>query len=79
MLTSQSLRDASGVEAEILFLELMIDHHKGGVEMAEAVLPLTERPEVTYLADTIVAGQQAEIATMEEMLAARKALYDPPG
>ena len=63
--------DASGVDAEILFLELMIDHHMGGVEMAEAVLPLTDRPEVTYLADTIVAGQQAEIATMEEMLAAR--------
>jgi uncharacterized protein (DUF305 family) len=65
----QKLRDASGAGAEILFLELMIEHHKGGVEMAEAVLPLTERPEVTYLADTIVAGQQAEIATMEDMLA----------
>ena len=74
----QKLRDASGVEAEMLFLELMIEHHKGGVEMAEAVLPLTKRTEVTYLADTIVAGQQAEIATMEDMLAARKALYDPP-
>ena len=70
----QKLRDASGREAEILFLQLMIEHHKGGVEMAEAVLPLTEREEVTYLADTIVAGQQAEIATMEDMLAARNAL-----
>lgn len=73
------LRAAEGVEAELLFLELMIDHHAGGVEMAEAVLPLTDRTEVTYLADTIVAGQQAEIATMEQMLADRKALYDPPG
>ncbi|MEO8105989.1 MAG: DUF305 domain-containing protein [Actinomycetes bacterium] len=71
------LSRAEGVEAEILFLELMIDHHQGGVEMAQAVLPLTERTEVTYLADTIVAGQQAEIATMETMLANRKALYDP--
>jgi uncharacterized protein (DUF305 family) len=65
------LRRAKGTEAEILFLELMIAHHQGGVEMAEAVLPLTERDEVRYLADTIVAGQQAEIAAMEEMLAAR--------
>lgn len=73
------LRAAEGVEAELLFLELMIDHHRGGVEMAEAVLPLTDRTEVSYLADTIVAGQQAEIATMEQMLADRKALYDPPG
>jgi uncharacterized protein (DUF305 family) len=64
---------AEGVEAEILFLELMIDHHRGGVEMAEAVLPLTERSEVTYLADTIVAGQQAEIAAMQTMLEEREA------
>lgn len=71
------LSQARGLEAEILFLELMIDHHQGGVDMAEAVLPLTERAEVTYLADTIVAGQQAEIATMETMLEERKALYDP--
>lgn len=69
----EDLSQARGVEAEILFLELMIDHHQGGVEMAEAVLPLTERSEVTYLADTIVAGQQAEIATMETMLEERKA------
>lgn len=67
----QTLRDASGVAAERMFLELMIEHHKGGVEMADAVLPLTDRTEVTYLADTIVAGQQAEIATMQDMLAAR--------
>lgn len=71
------LDKAKGMEAELLFLELMIDHHQGGVEMAEAVLPLTERAEVTYLADTIVAGQQAEIATMETMLGTRKLLYDP--
>lgn len=67
------LREASDVDAELLFLELMIEHHMGGVEMAEAVLPLTDRTEVTYLADTIVAGQQAEIATMEDMIAARLA------
>lgn len=73
------LRAAKGVEAELLFLELMVDHHAGGVEMADAVLPLTDRTEVRYLADTIVAGQQAEIVTMEDMIAERKLLYDPPG
>jgi uncharacterized protein (DUF305 family) len=39
--------------------------------MAEAVLPLTDRSEVDYLAQTIVDGQSAEIATMEQMLADR--------
>jgi uncharacterized protein (DUF305 family) len=67
----EELRSLDGVEAERLFLELMIDHHTGGVEMAEAVLPLTDRDEVDRLAQTIVDGQTAEIATMEQMLAER--------
>jgi uncharacterized protein (DUF305 family) len=67
----ERLRQAKGVEAEVVFLELMIAHHAGGVEMAEAVLPLTDRSEVDYLAQTIVDGQSAEIATMEQMLASR--------
>ncbi len=65
------LRAAKGVEAERLFLKLMIEHHKGGVEMAKAVLPLTDRDEVKYIADTIVKSQEAEIATMEQMLSDR--------
>jgi uncharacterized protein (DUF305 family) len=65
------LRAAEGVEAEALFLKLMIEHHKGGVEMAKAVLPLTDRDEVKYIADTIVKSQEAEIATMEQMLSDR--------
>ncbi|MFL6070318.1 MAG: DUF305 domain-containing protein [Actinomycetes bacterium] len=65
------LRTAKGVEAERLFLKLMIAHHQGGIEMAKAIQPLTDRPEVDYLATTIVQGQEAEIATMQQMLADR--------
>jgi uncharacterized protein (DUF305 family) len=65
------LRAAKGVEAERLFLKLMIAHHEGGIEMAKAVQPLTDRPEVDYLASTIVQGQESEIATMQQMLADR--------
>jgi uncharacterized protein (DUF305 family) len=64
----EQLASLEGVAAEREFLELMIDHHLGGVEMAEAVIPLTERDEVQRLAQTIVNGQQAEVATMEQML-----------
>ena len=67
----EELQSAKGVEAEKLFLKLMIAHHEGGIEMAKAVIPLTDRDEVDYLADTIVKGQQAEITTMEQMLADR--------
>ena len=65
------LADADGVAAEKLFLELMIAHHNGGVEMAKAVLERTQRPEVRNLAQSMVNAQSAEIQTMTQMLAAR--------
>jgi len=66
------LETASGVEAERLFLELMTEHHRGGVEMAEAVVPLTNRDEVQRLAQTIVTGQTGEIEYMQDLLAERQ-------
>jgi len=66
------LEAASGVEAERLFLELMTEHHRGGVEMAEAVVPLTNREEVQRLAQTIVTGQSGEIEYMQDLLAERQ-------
>ena len=38
----ERLRGAKGQDAEILFLRLMIDHHRGGIEMAEAEVVLGE-------------------------------------
>lgn len=67
----QALRDAEGVEAERLWLELMIEHHRGGVEMAEAVLARTENELVTPLARGVVMLQQKEIDYMTELLEAR--------
>ncbi|MBB2745854.1 MULTISPECIES: DUF305 domain-containing protein [unclassified Microbispora] len=67
------LRQATGRDAEILFLQLMIRHHQGGVEMAEGLLRLSDRDEVRALAQHIVDGQNAEIRTMKELLAKRGA------
>jgi uncharacterized protein (DUF305 family) len=69
----RELEKADGEDAEVLFLRLMIAHHRGGVEMAEAVLARTDRAEVTRLAPTMVAGQRAEIELMNRMLAERGA------
>lgn len=66
----QQLRDTEGVEAERLFLELMIAHHQGGVEMAEAVLARSDDPLVTPLAKGMVLVQQKEVDYMTELLAA---------
>lgn len=67
----QQLRDAEGVEAERLWLELMIAHHQGGIEMAEAVLARSEDPLVTPLATSAATLQQKEIDYMTELLEAR--------
>lgn len=66
-----SLQAATGVEAERQFLELMIAHHRGAVEMAEAVLDRAETRVVVRLAESIVASQAAEIELMQGMLAER--------
>jgi uncharacterized protein (DUF305 family) len=66
------LKAASGVEAERLFLELMIRHHRGGVEMAEAVLARTKVPQVTTLATGIIRAQTAEIDAMQDLLLAAR-------
>ncbi len=58
-------------EAEVLFLQLMIRHHQGGVEMAEALLQRSDQSEVTLMAERIVNAQGAEIGTMNQMLVAR--------
>ncbi len=64
------LTAASGTDADRIFLELMIAHHRGGVEMARAVLDRSTNPLVTPLARNVVRAQTAEIGYMESLLAA---------
>lgn len=73
------LRKAEGVAAEKLFLRLMIAHHTAGVHMAQGVLDVTDRPEVTTLARAIARSQQAEIRVMRDLLAARGGAPSDPG
>jgi uncharacterized protein (DUF305 family) len=63
------LRAARGVTADRLFLELMIDHHRGAIDMATAVLTLSDEPSVMALATAVVRSQDAEIELLEGMLA----------
>ena len=62
------LRSLKGIEAESLFLQLMIPHHRGGVVMGEAALARARRPEVRTLAQSIVDAQTSEIALMQGLL-----------
>lgn len=67
------LKAAKGEDAEVLFLQLMIRHHEGGVEMARAALRLSDRPEVRTSARHIVDSQSSEINLMTELLRERRA------
>jgi uncharacterized protein (DUF305 family) len=69
----QRLREARGVAAEVVFLQLMIRHHEGGIVMARALEGLSRRDEVVGMARSIDSTQRAEIAEMREMLATRSA------
>jgi len=66
-----ALQAASGVEAEKLFLTLMIAHHEGGIEMADAVLARSAMPQVRAFASGMLQTQQSEVDAMQAMLAER--------
>jgi uncharacterized protein (DUF305 family) len=66
-----ALSAASGIEAERLFLRLMIAHHQGALEMAEAVVDRSTHPGVRTFADAVLLSQASEIDLMTRMLAER--------
>ena len=62
-----------GKAAEILFLQLMIVHHRAGVDMAKAAQSSGDQPRVVRLARSMVEGQSGEINLMTDMLKKRGA------
>ena len=51
-------------EFDLLFIDLMISHHQGAVEMAIVAQERAEHPEIRQLAGEIIAAQQPEIVEM---------------
>lgn len=62
------LADASAAEFEDLWLEMMIEHHEGAVEMSEDELDDGEDAAALDLAQAIIDAQEAEIEQMKQML-----------
>ncbi|MEU1301755.1 DUF305 domain-containing protein [Streptomyces shenzhenensis] len=63
-----ALEKATGKDFDTMFLTMMVEHHKGAVEMAT-----TEKSEGAYgpaksLADAVVTAQHAEIEEMRQLL-----------
>ncbi|WUD85953.1 DUF305 domain-containing protein [Streptomyces sp. NBC_00503] len=68
-----ALGSAEGRDAEVLYLRLMTEHHKGGVAMAKGCAAQCRTPAERALAEGMVAAQQSELALMADMLKQRGA------
>lgn len=65
----QALEAATGTEASRLFLEQMIEHHTGAIDMAQDQVDNGQNSDAVDLAQKIIDDQTAEITTMEDILA----------
>ncbi|MFJ9584652.1 DUF305 domain-containing protein [Streptomyces acidicola] len=69
----EKLGKLSGKEAEIFYLQLMTDHHKGGIHMAQGCVSKCTVGVEKKLAQGMVNGQESEIQLMTGMLKDRGA------
>ncbi|MFE1309856.1 MULTISPECIES: DUF305 domain-containing protein [unclassified Streptomyces] len=69
----KKLQSLSGKQAEVLYLQLMTDHHKGGIHMAEGCVAKCTVGVEKRLAQGMVDAQQSEIELMAGMLKERGA------
>ncbi|MEV6840108.1 DUF305 domain-containing protein [Streptomyces sp. NPDC051133] len=71
------LRTLNGKQAEVLYLQLMTDHHKGGIHMAEGCAAKCTVGVEKRLARGMVDAQQSELQVMAGMLKERGAAPRP--
>jgi len=64
----EQLHNATGKDVDILFCQLMLRHHLGGIHMIDGVLQESHNSMVRQLAQTMKNNQQAEVATLQRML-----------
>lgn len=63
---SKMLEGKTGDAFDAAFLEMMIPHHQGAVDMANAVLKSAKHTELKTMANAIITSQQKEIDMMKQ-------------
>jgi len=58
----------SGTAADEMFVDLMVAHHRGGIEMAEVGAERADNAEVRGLATAIAASQTQEIGELQRLV-----------
>jgi uncharacterized protein (DUF305 family) len=62
------LNTVTGKDFDILFCQLMIRHHLGGIHMVEPILKMSDNADVRSMAESIKSGQQTEITIFNNLL-----------
>ncbi|RDI95365.1 DUF305 domain-containing protein [Meiothermus sp. QL-1] len=70
MQSMTELKKLSGRDFDIAYMSMMIEHHRGAVEMAEAILKLSKEARIRKAAQEIIAVQNKEIAQLTGWLKA---------
>ena len=65
----QTLADATGKQADVLFVQLMASHHQGGIHMADHAATHAAVDEVRLMAKQMATGQREEISELDRLLA----------
>lgn len=63
---TEQLKSKTGDDFDKAFVEMMISHHEGAVDMAELIPTRAKHNEVKQLGEAIIAAQTKEIADMKQ-------------
>lgn len=63
---SQQLENKSGDEFDKAFLEMMIAHHQGAIDMANLIPSRAKHDEIKKLGEAIISAQTKEIQEMQQ-------------
>jgi uncharacterized protein (DUF305 family) len=66
--SNDMLANLKGQDLELTFLSMMIEHHKGAIEMANWILGITTNPDLITTAKAVITAQDPEIIQMTQWL-----------
>jgi uncharacterized protein (DUF305 family) len=73
-----ALKNATGRDADVLFLQLMTRHHQGGLHMADYAAQHASDPDIRTLAKAMAEGQRGDIVDYGNALVRLGATLDTP-